>query len=138
MDSSPNAQRYNPEITLTTTSSTPVTYTGSTNISSLVDQLTHIKQVSASSRNLSLDLSSGFVSLGLNRAAIFTRSQVDSCGEPCDERDCRSILSSERNPQCSRMRKAQMQKSRSSFLSVISVIRTLVTYADSSKLLELS
>lgn len=74
MDSSPKAQRYNPEITLTTTSSTPVTYAGSTNISSLVDQLTHIKKVSASSRNLSLDLSSGFVALGLNRAAIFIRS----------------------------------------------------------------
>lgn len=41
--SSPNAQRYNPEITLTTTS--PVTYAGNTNISALIDQLRHINQL---------------------------------------------------------------------------------------------
>ncbi|XP_070149382.1 division abnormally delayed protein isoform X1 [Polyergus mexicanus] len=43
VDSSPNVQRYNPEITLAT--STPVTYAGNTNISALIDQLRHINQL---------------------------------------------------------------------------------------------
>ncbi|CAL1679536.1 unnamed protein product [Lasius platythorax] len=44
VDSSPNAQKYNPELALT--SSTPsVTYAGNTNISALIDQLRHINQL---------------------------------------------------------------------------------------------
>ncbi|XP_029675511.1 syndecan-like [Formica exsecta] len=45
VDSSPNVQKYNPEVTFTTTSSTPVTYAGNTNISALIDQLRHINQL---------------------------------------------------------------------------------------------
>jgi len=45
VDSSLNAQRYNPEFTITM-SSTPATYSGNTNTSALIDQLRHINQVS--------------------------------------------------------------------------------------------
>ncbi|XP_029167292.1 division abnormally delayed protein [Nylanderia fulva] len=45
VDSSPNSQRYNPELALPMTSSTPVSYTGNTNISALSDQLRHINQL---------------------------------------------------------------------------------------------
>ncbi|XP_036145673.1 division abnormally delayed protein [Monomorium pharaonis] len=44
VDSSLNAQRYNPEFTITM-SSTPATYSGNTNTSALIDQLRHINQV---------------------------------------------------------------------------------------------
>lgn len=45
VDSSLNAQRYNPEFTITM-SSTPATYSSNTNTSALIDQLRHINQVS--------------------------------------------------------------------------------------------
>ncbi|XP_011882423.1 PREDICTED: division abnormally delayed protein [Vollenhovia emeryi] len=44
VDSSLNAQRYNPEFTITM-SSTPATYSGNVNTSALIDQLRHINQV---------------------------------------------------------------------------------------------
>ncbi|XP_011141588.1 division abnormally delayed protein isoform X2 [Harpegnathos saltator] len=44
VDSSQTAQRYNPEFTITTMSSTPASY-GNTNISALIDQLRHINQM---------------------------------------------------------------------------------------------
>ncbi|XP_077274738.1 division abnormally delayed protein [Temnothorax americanus] len=44
VDSSLNAQRYNPEFTITM-SSTPTTYASNTNTSALIDQLRHINQV---------------------------------------------------------------------------------------------
>ncbi|KAL0115611.1 hypothetical protein PUN28_010847 [Cardiocondyla obscurior] len=44
VDSSLNAQRYNPEFTVSMTSM-PATYSGNTNISALIDQLRHINQV---------------------------------------------------------------------------------------------
>lgn len=81
VDSSLNAQRYNPEFTIMT-SSTPATYSSNTNTSALIDQLRHINQVSTWSRNTSLRVLSVFLSLGLNHAAIFIRSSIQT---PCDE-----------------------------------------------------
>ncbi|XP_018367877.1 PREDICTED: division abnormally delayed protein isoform X1 [Trachymyrmex cornetzi] len=44
VDSSLNAQRYNPEFTITM-STTPASYSGNTNTSALIDQLRHINQL---------------------------------------------------------------------------------------------
>ncbi|XP_011646962.1 division abnormally delayed protein [Pogonomyrmex barbatus] len=59
VDSSVNAQRYNPEFTITM-SSTPATYSSNTNTSALIDQLRHINQVVQSQLALS-DGSDGFL-----------------------------------------------------------------------------
>lgn len=45
VDASLNAQRYNPEFTIMTMSSTPTTYASNTNTSALIDQLRHINQM---------------------------------------------------------------------------------------------
>lgn len=45
VDSSPNAQRYNPEFTITMSSTPATSYPSNSNTSALIDQLRHINQV---------------------------------------------------------------------------------------------